>query len=174
MTRIRKITVVALFAACAASAALFVIPNPFLPTVPFTLQVFVVLLAGIVLEPSLAVGSMVTYLAVGALGVPVYAGATGGLAHLFGPTGGFLLSYPLAAAVTSFATGARPNIERAFLAAMGGLAVIYVLGFFGLHVFAGLPLDFKTALPLATFVPWDIAKAALAAIVGSRLKRQFR
>ncbi len=174
MTRIRKITVMALFAAAAASSALFVIPNPFVPAVPFTLQVFVVLLAGITLAPPLAVGAMVTYLAVGAVGVPVYAGATGGLAHLFGPTGGFLLSYPLAAAVTSLGSGARPNIERAFLAAMGGLVVIYILGFFGLHVFAGMPLDLKTALSLATFVPWDTAKAALAALVGSRPKRQFR
>jgi len=171
LTSIRNLTLVALFAAATGASALFVIPNPFVPTVPFTLQVLAVLLSGITLGPGLALVTQIVYLLLGVAGLPVYAGGTAGLAHLLGPTGGFLLSYPLAAAVAGAVAGRKPGIERAFTAALTGVAVIYVAGFAGLHVFAGIPLTSKAAMPLLTFLPWDLAKGALAAIVGTRLRK---
>ena len=81
-----------------ALAAQFALPLPGTP-VPFTLSPLAVLVVGALLGPRLGALSLITYLAMGAAGLPVFAplGAPG-LARLFGPTGGYLLAYPLAAA----------------------------------------------------------------------------
>ena len=73
--------------------------------VPLTLQPFAVLLLGLVLAPRLAATTLLAYLAEGAIGLPVFAPGLAlfsGLAHLFGPTGGYLLAYPVAAMLISF------------------------------------------------------------------------
>src|SRR3712207_2155280 len=100
------------FAAALAAASQIAIPLPGTP-VPITLQPLVVVLAGLLLGPRAAAASMVTYLAAGALGLPVFApvGAPG-VARLVGPTGGYLLAYP-AAAVVAAVLGWRPQIGRA-------------------------------------------------------------
>jgi hypothetical protein len=88
------------FVALCANRAL---PLYFTP-VPLTLQPFAVLLLGLLLTPRLAAATLLTYLAEGALGLPVFAPTqqlTFGLAHLFGPTGGYLLAYPIAAPLIS-------------------------------------------------------------------------
>jgi biotin transport system substrate-specific component len=80
-----------------------VLPLTFTP-VPLTLQTFAVLLLSLLFSPRLAAGTMAAYLAEGALGLPVFSPVpvmAGGLAHLLGPTGGYLLAYPVAAAVIS-------------------------------------------------------------------------
>lgn len=65
--------------------------------VPLTFQVFAVLLTGLLLGPRLGFLSVLSYDIAGAIGLPVFAGFTGGIAHLYGPTGGYLLAFPIAA-----------------------------------------------------------------------------
>ena len=89
--------------AVVAVCAHVVLPLTFTP-VPLTLQTFAVLLLSLLFSPRLAAGTMAAYLAEGALGLPVFSPVpvmAGGLAHLLGPTGGYLLAYPAAAAVIS-------------------------------------------------------------------------
>ena len=75
------------------------VPLPFTP-VPFTLQPFAVLLVGMVLGPAVGFATLVAYLIEGILGLPVFTPVgVPGIARLFGPTGGYLLAYPLAAAL---------------------------------------------------------------------------
>src|ERR1700755_412224 len=87
------------FAAAVAAASQIAIPLPFTP-VPITLQPMLVILAGMMLGPVAGATSMLLYLAAGAAGLPVFTpvGAPG-IARLFGPTGGYLLAYPIAAFV---------------------------------------------------------------------------
>ncbi|HET7187408.1 MAG TPA: biotin transporter BioY, partial [Gemmatimonadaceae bacterium] len=96
--RTRALSIV-VAAGALALAAQFALPIPGTP-VPITLQPFVVVLAGLLLGPVDAAAAMVLYLVAGAAGLPVFApiGAPG-LARLLGPTGGYLLAYPVAAAV---------------------------------------------------------------------------
>jgi biotin transporter BioY len=94
------ITRAALMAAVTAVAAQITIP---LFPVPFTLQVLAVILSGLLLGVRHGALAQAVYVLVGAVGVPVFAGFTGGLGHIFGPTGGYLISYPIAAAVAGFA-----------------------------------------------------------------------
>jgi biotin transport system substrate-specific component len=102
---------VALMAALAAVGAQIAIPLPFSP-VPFTLQVPAVILSGLLLGSRHGALSQIVYLLLGAAGAPVFAQFSGGFAHLVGPTGGYLLSYPLAAAVAGLAAGAVANAPR--------------------------------------------------------------
>ena len=95
------------------------LPLPFTP-VPLTLQNFAVLVVGVLLGPGAAFSAMMLYLAEGAIGLPVFSPTgLGGVAQLLGPTGGYLLSYPLAAAVAGLA---RNISSRSFTPLQRGLA----------------------------------------------------
>ena len=91
-----------------AACAHISFPLPFTP-VPLTLQNFAVILVGMALGPVAGFSAMVLYLAEGALGLPVFTptGGPAGIAHLLGPNGGFLFSYPLAAATAGWVVRAH-------------------------------------------------------------------
>ncbi|WP_207956854.1 biotin transporter BioY [Rubrobacter tropicus] len=161
-------TRVALMAAFTAVAAQITIP---LEPVPFTLQVLAVVLTGLLLGPRYGALAMGVYLLVGAVGVPVFAGFRGGLGVLFGDTGGYLLAYPLAAALAGMAAGAVTNAprRRALVAGFlwGGLALvaIYALGATWLAVLAGLSPGAALAAGVLPFVVFDLIKVGLATLV---------
>jgi len=146
------------------------IPLPFTP-VPFTMQPMVVLLAGAALGPRLGMTSQLCYLALGLAGLPVFAASPvlpQGIGRLLGPTGGYLMSYPLAA----FAAGylAERGFDRRYLtsvAAMAaGLAIVFACGVAWLAF--GVPhvgLSPAIAAGLVPFIPADILKILLAATI---------
>ena len=159
----------ALMAAFTAVAAQISIP---LEPVPFTLQVLAVVLTGLLLGPRYGALAMAVYVLVGAVGVPVFAGFRGGLGVLFGDTGGYLLAYPLAAAVAGLAARSAAGASRrrrglivGFLWGSGALAVIYALGATWLAVLAGLSPAAAVAAGVLPFVPFDLIKVGLAALV---------
>ncbi|MGI8866709.1 MAG: biotin transporter BioY [Rubrobacteraceae bacterium] len=165
-------TRVALMAAVTAVAAQIAIPIPFSP-VPFTLQVLAVILAGLLLGPRNAALAMAVYLLVGAVGVPVFSEFRGGLGHLLGPTGGYLISYPLAAAVAGLAAASTLNTDRrraltlGFLLGAAGLTIIYTVGATWLSVITGISIPVAIAQGVLPFVAFDLVKVALAVAVGT-------
>lgn len=167
---VATMTRVALMAAVTAVAAQITIPLPFSP-VPFTLQVLAVILSGLLLGSRYGALAQATYVLVGAVGVPVFAGFRGGLGVLVGPTGGYLLSYPIAAAIAGLAAYAAANAVRrralwsASLWGCVALAVIYALGATWLAAVTGLPLTVALAQGVLPFVPLDLIKVGLAALV---------
>ena len=160
-----------LFATVATIAAAQVsIPLPFTP-VPFTLQPMVVLLAGAALGPRLGLTSQICYLALGLAGLPVFAASPvlpQGIARLLGPTGGYLMSYPLAAFVAG-ALAARGFDRRyltSVLAMAAGLTIVFAFGIAWLAY--GIPhvgLRAAIASGLVPFLPADIVKIFLAATI---------
>ena len=136
--------------------------------VPLTLQPFVVVLAGLLIGPLDAAAAMVLYLAAGAAGAPVFApmGAPG-LARLLGPTGGYLLAYPAAAAVAGWLGAGRERFAARLLAAVAGIAVLYVGGLAQLSLITG-SLATATALGVLPFVGADLVKAIVAAALSGR------
>jgi biotin transport system substrate-specific component len=167
---VAMMTRAALMAAVTAVAAQIAIPLPFSP-VPFTLQVPAVILSGLLLGPRYGALAQAIYLLIGAVGLPVFAQFKGGLGVLLGPTGGYLLSYPIAAAVAGLATNATRGAarRRALLTSLlwgcAGLAVIYALGATWLAVVTKLPIAAALAQGVAPFVFFDLIKVALAALV---------
>lgn len=100
-TKLKGMVFAALFAALTGAVAWFKIPLPFTP-VPITLQTLMVLLSGAMLGAYYGALAMIIYLILGAIGLPVFAGGSSGVAALLGPTGGYLFSYPVAAFVIGY------------------------------------------------------------------------
>jgi biotin transport system substrate-specific component len=159
-------------AALTALAARIEVPLPWTP-VPLTGQTFAVLLSGAVLGARRGALAQAAYLASGAAGLPVFAGGAGAAA-LAGPTAGYLLAFPLAAAVTGAL--AERGWDRRFLttaaAMLLGSAVLFAAGLAVLSAF--VPRAQLLAAGLWPFVPGDLAKSALAALVFPRLWRLAR
>jgi len=148
------------------------IPLWFTP-VPVTLQTFAVLLLGLVLDPLTSAAALILYLAEGAAGLPVFSPhGPAGFLHLFGPTGGYLLAYPAAAAVTGYL---RRRFGRSFtpslLAAASGSVLILITGaaWFGLltHQAARTVL----ALTVIPFLAGDILKLIASAGIAAGFRR---
>ena len=145
-----------------AAAAQLEIRLPWTP-VPITGQTFAVLLCGAVLGARRAFAAQCLYLLEGSLGLPFFAGGAAGLAMLVGPTGGYLIAFPIAAAVTgSLADRAwdRKPLTM-FLAMLAGSVVIFALGLAQLSHF--VPAGALLASGLLPFIPGDVVKSLLAA-----------
>jgi biotin transport system substrate-specific component len=150
-----------------ALASQIAVPLPGTP-VPLTLTPFVVVLAGLLLGPLDAAAAMVTYLIAGAAGLPVFAPmGPPGLARLLSPTGGYLLAYPLAAAVAGWVGAGRDRFARRMLGASAGILAIYVGGLAQLFVLTG-SLATAAILGVMPFVAADLVKALVAAAVSGR------
>jgi biotin transport system substrate-specific component len=167
-----------LFAALTGMGAIMRVP---LSPVPLTMQVFFVLLSGMFLGPVWGPASQLIYLVMGCCGAPFFAAAPyTGPAVLFGPTGGYLWGFVLASGVVGWLTGrVGKNLRNRVAgiavllgAGLAGVAVIYVTGtswlgaWLGMH---GKDASLAFALGVRPFIAADLAKAALAAAVGSSL-----
>ncbi len=150
------------FSLLTALSAQAAIPLPWTP-VPITGQTFGVLLTGALLGPRLGALAIALYLLEGAAGLPFFAGGAAGAARLAGPTGGYLLSYPFAAAlVGGLATRGWDRKPLTMLAAMLlSSLLIFAMGAGWLAHFVG-PAHAFTAGVLP-FLPGDVLKALLAA-----------
>ncbi len=177
---------VILGAAFVAAAAQVSVPLPGTP-VPMTLQPLAVLLVGGLLGARLGAASMVLYLALGIAGLPVFTPTVPllGIARLLGPTGGYLLAYPVAAWVVGWLTtpgsinpGLAPGVNppawsRVAMGVLCGLVLIHVGGLAQLAILTG---DISGAARLATlpFLLGDLAKLALAVAVLAKLTPAVR
>jgi biotin transport system substrate-specific component len=166
-----RIAAVMLVTALTAAAAQVSVPLPFTP-VPATFQPMIVLLGGVALGSSLGMWSQITYLAIGALGLPVFAASPllpQGMARLVGPTGGYLLCYPIAAFVAGWL--AERGFDRRYLGSVlamaAGLVVIYTCGTAWLALMtASVPsggLQAALAAGVYPFVLADVMKLFIAA-----------
>ena len=140
------------------------VPLPFTP-VPVTGQTFGVLFLGALLGSRLGALALFAYLLEGALGLLVFAKGAG-LGYLFGPTGGYLLAFPLAAYLVGWAleAGLGRGFLSALLAFLAGSLLIYALGVPWLSVYLGMDLAKALALGALPFLAGDLVKAVLAAL----------
>lgn len=160
----------ALLAALMGAFAFVSFPNPLNPAVPVTAQVLGVFLAGIYLGPAWGGFAMALYVLAGVLGAPVFSGASAGLGQIFGPTGGYLLSYPFAAALIGAVVHGVDGLDdpegvslaRLVAAMAAGTVVIYG---FGIPVYwYYLETNLVAAIVGAglAFVPAELVKMAAA------------
>ncbi|QNI35335.1 biotin transporter BioY [Edaphobacter albus] len=153
------------------------IPLPFTP-VPLTLQNFAVLLIGLMLGPVTGFSVLALYLAEGAMGLPVFnPQGVGGLAQIFGPTGGYLLSYPFAAAVAGWAFRSirfSSIYVRAAFAGVLATFIIFSCGSLWLAQLLHLSASHIWTMAIAPFLPGEIVKVAAAAGLATSLHRWRR
>lgn len=169
---LRNMILAALMAALISVAAQLSFPIPFSP-VPLTLQVLVVLLAGGLLGPSWGAVAMGLYLLLGVAGLPVFARGGHGLASLLGPTGGYLMSYPIAAAAVGLLAppGKAPGVLRTGAAMLVGLLLIYLGGGGWAVLWGGQAMAAVVSGWVLPFVPLDLAKLAVAAVLSRSVNR---
>ena len=164
------------FALLTALGAQIVLPT--IP-VPFTLQTFFVLLSGALLGPRKGAAAQMSYLAMGASGLPVFAGFAGGFPYLLGPTGGYLIAFPFAA----FVTGALlhettllrslPRYVAGLLAMIVGMVVIFAMGVTQLNYVLINDLNTSLSAGFVSLQIWDVVKIAAAAGIYAELGRRF-
>ncbi|HVP56417.1 MAG TPA: biotin transporter BioY [Candidatus Eisenbacteria bacterium] len=154
-----------------AVCARLVLPLPFTP-VPLTLANFGVLLVGLALGSKRGFAAAALYLAWGAVGLPVFSpSGAGGIAQLFGPTGGYLLAYPVAAFVAGWiAEQSEVSFRRNVLASVLAEFVLFGGGLAGLAVVTG---DWRRAVAfgLAPFFFAEIIKVMMASAAACRIQR---
>jgi biotin transport system substrate-specific component len=160
----RAVSLVVGFSLLTALSAQIVIP---IGPVPITGQTFAVLLTGALLGSRLGAMAMIVYLIEGASGLPFFYGGTSGIAHLLGPTGGYLIAFPAAAFITG--AFAEHGWDKRFLTALAsmaiGSAVIMLSGWVWLALITNTALATAFQITVLKFIPGDIIKILLAAAV---------
>ncbi len=157
---LRRGVAIGLGAVLVAIAAQVTVPLP--GGVPMTLSPLAVLVVGGVLGPAAGAAALVAYLLAGMAGLPVFAGGAGGALRLLGPTGGYLLAFPVAAAAVGWL--ARGGWARALVACAAGMIVIHAGGVAQLWLLAG-NAEIAVRLGSAPFWLGDVVKVALAAAI---------
>lgn len=171
--RLRNLVLAALMAALIAVVAPVRFFLPVAPNVPVTLQVLIVFLAGGLLGPFWGALSMLLYLLLGAVGLPVFAGGAAGLKVLVGLTAGYLWSYPLAAALVGLLAPAQKGLGpvRTGLAMLAGLVVLYLGGGSWAVLIGGQAMGAVWAGWVLPFIPFDLVKLGLAAVAATAVNR---
>lgn len=171
---IRQMILVALFAALTAIGAFIQIP---LGTVPVTMQFLFTALAGVMLGAKLGAMSQFIYVLIGLVGVPVFAGGTGGFEVVYKPSFGYLIGFIIGAYVIGKIAESKekPGFMILFIAAIAGIAVIYTVGvpylYFIMKNVIGKNITFMTALKagMIIFIPGDMIKCLIAAVLGTKV-----
>lgn len=172
MKHTREMILCALFAALTAVFSQLAIP---LAPVPINLATFSVFLAGGLLGAKYGALSQLVYVLLGAFGLPVFTGMSGGFGRIMGPTGGYIAGYVAAAFLTGFLISKLPRgFWSCVLAMVAGLAACYALGTLWFVQLTGNPLSSALTICVIPFLPGDAAKITLASLVTVRLKDRLK
>jgi len=166
--KLRLMVLASLMAALTAVGAYIHVP---IGPVPIVLSTLFVLLAGLLLGSRWGPASMALYLLVGAIGIPVFAGGRGGLAHFFGPTGGYLFGYILSAWITGLISEHSRGllILEIFAVAVGSLT-IYSLGIPWLKVVTQMSWPKTLIVGMVPFLIGDAVKASVALVLARAIR----
>ncbi len=167
-----RVLAVLLASAFVALCAQVAVPLPWTP-VPMTMQPFAVLLLGLLLGPGLGAAALVAYLLEGAVGLPVLVPGLGGLFPL-GASAGYLLSYPLAAALTGWLWRREGGFARATAAAALGDGLILLCGAGWIASLTHGNAAVVLRLAVLPFLAGDAVKVLLAAAIASGVSRRRR
>lgn len=174
----QDITKAALLAAMLGVSAYITIPLGFTP-ISLTLQTLLVNMTAMLLTPSMSFMTILVYILVGLVGVPIFSGGAGGPAKLFGPTGGYILAFLIAAPVMSATKNIFFKLFRKFIrsdatakitaysvnAIIVGMVIIYAFGTAYMMLLLGKKVGEVLPLTVVPFIPIDIAKCIAAAAI---------
>lgn len=174
--KLKDMMYVAMFAAVVAALGLIPpIPVPVIP-VPITAQTLGVMLAGGILGAKRGGLSVLIFVLLVAVGAPILAGGRGGFGVLLGLTGGYVLSWPVAAFVIGYFTEKfwdRLNLVNLMLFNfIGGIIIVYLVGITQYSIVTETPW-IAAAIGNLPFIPGDLVKAAIAGVVALRMKKAY-
>lgn len=169
---------------CALCAAFCCILSPvciFFSPIPITCSMIGVYICGIILEPGYAAVSQGIYLLLGAIGLPVFAGFTGGIGVLIGPTGGYFIGYLPAAWLVGVlyqnAVRCKPRsvwrVIHTVCAMIAGLLVCYACGTAWYLVYSGVDVPTALMVCVVAFLPADVLKIAIVCLIEPALSSRL-
>ena len=161
---------ISLFAVATALGARVEIPHQ---PVPYTLQTMIVLLSGAFLGSRNGAVSQMLYLLSGALGAPVFSAGSFGIAALLGPTGGYLLAFPAAAAVVGYLIRRRRTLVWTLISMATGLVLIFAFGTIQLYAVAIRNLGDAILGGFLIFSWWDALKLGAAAMTYYEIAKRW-
>jgi biotin transport system substrate-specific component len=161
---VRNAVFASLMTALIVVGAYIAVPVPASP-VPVVLQNLFVLLAGLLLGWKWGLISVALYLVMGAVGLPVFSAARGGMAHLLGPTGGYLIGFIPGVMIVGAIAETRRHIAVFAAAGLLGTATIYAFGVPWLMASGNLRINAALGVGVVPFIVPDLIKVAVAAAV---------
>jgi len=169
-----QMILISLFASLTAVSGYLLIPIPFSP-VPITAQTLVVMLAGNLLKPKSAFYSMIIFLLLGIIGLPVFAGGSSGIGAILGPRGGYLISWPISALFISLMLCRyKPTFITIFIInIIGGILLVYFIGALYLSYITKISLISAIASGVLPFLGGDIFKALAVSIITHKMYKVF-
>jgi biotin transport system substrate-specific component len=168
--QLQLVVYASLMAALIAVGAYLQIPLPLGP-VPLVLQNLFVLLAGLLLGSRWGLASVGIYLLVGAIGLPVFVGGKGGLAHFLGPTGGYLAGFAACAFLAGYVSEKlrHPALKDVLAVVLGSLT-IYLFGVPWLKLVTAMPWEKAVMVGMLPFLPGDAIKATAAIFLARAIR----
>lgn len=174
MFKTKELAFIALFVALNIISAYMIIPLPFTQS-PIALQPLVINLVGMLLFPKQAIMVYIVYWLLGLIGVPVFTGGQAGPGKLFGPTGGYILGFGIAAFFIAYLKGKVYSFKRyALVSVFVGMPIIYILGMVQLKFITGMDWSKVFYIGVVPFVPLDIVKCIIAAYLAKPLLKIFK
>ena len=168
MNQLRMTAYASLLAALTAVGAYIAIP---IGPVPIVLQNLFVYLTGLLLGSRWGMMGIAAYLLAGAVGLPVFAGGKGGIGHLVGPTGGYLLGFLPAVAIIGIVTEkTEGKILFGIAALIAATAVIYACGITWLSIVTGMTVVHSLLVGMVPFLIGDAVKIAAALFIARSLR----
>lgn len=142
-------------------------------TVPVTLSLFGIFLIGAVLKTKLAVSAVLVYIIIGALGLPVFSQFSSGLGVLFGPTGGYIWSYPIMTAIISYTqTKIKKHGNLTLIISMSSsLLICYFIGTSWYCLISDVPFYSAFMVCCVPFIFFDIIKLIAAFLISNTIKK---
>ena len=169
---VRHMVLCAMFTALVAVCSQIAVPMPW--GVPINLALFAVYMAGTMLGPVWGTASQVVFIALAAIGVPVLANFSGGIDKFVGPTGGFLISFPIMAYIIGLGVEHRDAFKGAFpVAVVVGTVVNYIVGVILFVIVAHSTVSVAVSACVLPFIPTAIIKAVLACAIGLNLRKRI-
>jgi len=164
---IRQLCYMSVFVAIIAVSAQILIPLPH--GVPMTLQTFTITMSGIMLGPKKGTLTALVYLLLGGIGIPVFAGFSGGLGIIFGFTGGFIMSFPIMAYMAGIGGGKNNRVWLACCLTLGTVFNLLV-GMLWFGIITGNTLIHTFFIAVLPFLPGSVIEIVLITLVGFRMK----
>ena len=167
----RRLTKMALLTALLCVSAWISFPLPFSP-VPVIALTLVATLTGLMLKPKEAFIVFLVYILLGLIGVPVFAGGTSGLAKLWGPTGGFILSFPIIAFIVGYFSEKFKSTIGIMFGMICSLLISYIIGTLQFCIVTNSDFIKGLTICVAPFIIVDIIKLSIATLVGKSILRR--
>lgn len=161
----KDLTILAIMAALMCVSAYISIPLPF-TAASLTAQTLVVNLIALLLTPKQAMLTVLIYILLGLIGLPVFSGGVGGAQKLFGPTGGYIFSWIFAVGAISLLKGKKYNFIRySIITIIVGMPLIYIIGSIYMKYVTGMEWKATLLAAVVPFIPLDILKCLLAVVI---------